>query len=394
MAADVVGGILLAGITLYAVLGGADFGGGLWDLLAGTTARGRAPRALIDESITPVWEANHVWLVFDLVIFWTAFPHAFAAVMTTLALPLWLALAGIVLRGAGFAFRKELTRLPAQRAAGATFAFSSLMTPFFMGTVVGAIATGAVPAVASHASLAAWTSPTALLAGCLFVSACGYLAAVYLVGEAARRGDRRLQAYFTYRAQAAAIVAGALSLATLAELHSSSPALYARLTGRALPLVITAGVCGLAVVALLAAARRGPGWPSLTRVIAALGVAAVVWGWGVAQYPVLLPGTPVTLANAGAPHATLVALIAVFIAAALLVGPSFAVLFSLQSRRLLGAGEQGTLSAAVAADHTGQPPAAHHHQRPSPDQHRGPATRGAVLGTIVIAAVIRRLRHR
>ena len=127
MAADVVGGILLAGITLYAVLGGADFGGGLWDLLAGTTARGRAPRALIDESITPVWEANHVWLVFDLVIFWTAFPYAFAAVMTTLALPLWLALAGIVLRGAGFAFRKEITRLSLQRAAGATFALSSLM---------------------------------------------------------------------------------------------------------------------------------------------------------------------------------------------------------------------------------------------------------------------------
>jgi cytochrome d ubiquinol oxidase subunit II len=394
MAANVVGGILLAGITLYAVLGGADFGGGLWDLLAGTTARGRAPRALIDESITPVWEANHVWLVFDLVIFWTAFPYAFAAVMTTLALPLWLALAGIVLRGAGFAFRKELSRLSLQRAAGATFAFSSLMTPFFMGTVIGAIATGAVPAEASHASLTAWTSPTALLAGFLFVAACGYLAAVYLVGEAAHRGNRRLQAYFTYRAQAAAIVAGALSLATLAELNTSSPALYARLTGRALPLVITAGICGLAVVALLAAGRRGPGWPTLTRTIAALGVAAVVWGWGVAQYPVLLPGTPVTLANAGAPHATLVALIAIFIAAALLVGPSFALLFSMQSRRLLGTGEQGALSAAVAVGHTGQPPAAHHHQRPSADRHRGPATRSAVLGTIVIAAVIRRLRHR
>jgi cytochrome d ubiquinol oxidase subunit II len=394
MAADVVGGILLAGITLYAVLGGADFGGGLWDLLAGTTGRGRAPRALIDESITPVWEANHVWLVFDLVIFWTAFPHAFAAVMTTLALPLWLALAGIVLRGAGFAFRKELTRLPAQRAAGATFAFSSLLTPFFMGTVVGAIATGAVPAVARHASLAAWTSPTAVLAGFLFVAACGYLAAVYLTGEAERRGDRRLQAYFTHRAQAAAIVAGALSLATLAELHSANPALYARLTGRALPLVLTAGVCGLAVVALLAAGRRGQGWPTLTRVIAALGVAAVVWGWGVAQYPVLLPGTPVTLANAGAPPATMVALITVFIAAALLVGPSFALLFSMQSRRLLGAGEHGTLPAGVAAGHTGQPPAAHPHRRPSPDQHHGAATRGAVFGTIVIAAVIRRLRHR
>src|ERR1700759_2468220 len=156
--AAAVGPILLASVTLYAALGGADLGGGLWDLLAGTTVRGRLPRALIDESITPVWEANHVWLVFDLVIFWTAFPRAFAAVMTALALPLWLALAGIVLRGAGFAFRKELSALSLQRAAGAAFAFSSLVTPFFMGTVIGAIPTGAVPA---GASLAAWTSPTA-----------------------------------------------------------------------------------------------------------------------------------------------------------------------------------------------------------------------------------------
>ena len=93
-AATAVGGILLASVTLYAVLGGADFGGGLWDLLAGGDQRGRAPRQLIDESITPVWEANHVWLVFDLVIFWTAFPHAFAAVMTAAALPLWLAVLG------------------------------------------------------------------------------------------------------------------------------------------------------------------------------------------------------------------------------------------------------------------------------------------------------------
>src|SRR6478672_1757369 len=217
--AAAVGAILLASVTLYAVLGGADFGAGLWDLLAGTTARGRAPRGLIEESITPVWEANHVWLVFDLVIFWTAFPHAFAAVMTTLALPLWLAVGGIVLRGAGFAFRKEITRLSQQRAAGAAFAFSSLLTPFFMGTVVGAIAAAAVPANASHASLAAWTSPAALMTGFLFVAACGYLAAVYLVVEAGRRGDQNMQAYFTRRAQAAAIVAGALSLAALFELQ-------------------------------------------------------------------------------------------------------------------------------------------------------------------------------
>jgi cytochrome d ubiquinol oxidase subunit II len=329
MAADAVGAILLASITLYAVLGGADLGGGFWDLLAGGDQRGGAPRQLIDESITPVWEANHVWLVFDLVIFWTAFPHAFVAVMTAVALPLWLALAGIVLRGAGFVFRKEITSMSLVRLAGATFALSSVVTPFFMGTVVGAVATGAVPAQASHASLGAWTNSTSLLAGCLFVAACAYLAAVYLTGEAARRGQPALQAYFSRRAQAAAILAGALSLAALAELHSSEPTVYQRLTGRALPLVVLAGVCGLAVVALVAAR------PVLARGVAALGVAAVIWGWGVAQYPILLPRTDVTLSNAGAPHPTLVAIIVLAVAVAVVIVPSFALLFTLQGRDVL-----------------------------------------------------------
>ncbi len=350
--AATVGAILLAGITLYAVLGGADFGGGLWDLLAGGDQRGRRPRQLIDESITPVWEANHVWLVFDLVIFWTAFPLAFAPVMSVAALPLWLALGGIVLRGSGFAFRKQISRLGLARAAGATFAFSSVLTPFFMGTVIGAIATASVPADASHASLHAWTSPTSLLAGFVFVAACGYLAAVYLTGEAARRGDRQLRTYFARRGQLAAVVAGGLSLALLAELHGSNRRLYDRLTGRALPLVILAGLCGLAVLVLLT-----PRWLRRTevRVVAALGVAAVIWGWGVAQYPVLLPGTAVTLYNAGAPEATLVALVVVFVVAVMVVGPSFVLLFRLQSRGALRADEGGLLAGTDPGD-PGQSP--------------------------------------
>jgi cytochrome bd ubiquinol oxidase subunit II len=391
MASDAVGGILLAGVTLYAVFGGADFGGGLWDLLAGTTAQGRAPRALIDESITPVWEGNHVWLVFDLVIFWTAFPYAFAAVMNTLALPLWLALGGIVLRGAGFAFRKELSSLSLQRAAGATFAFSSLLTPFFMGTVVGAIAAGAVSGDATQASLAAWTSPTALMAGFLFVAACGYLAAVYLVGEAGSRGNRGMQVYFARRAQAAAIVAGALSLAALFELQNSDPVVYDRLTsGRALPFVVVAGVCGLVVFALLAVGRpRG-----ILRGVAALGVAAVVWGWGVAQYPTLLPGTSVTLSNAGAPDATMIAIIVVFIAAVVLVGPSFALLYALQGRQMLGGGEHMALQAAVSVGPTGRPTVGRHRKPPQEEEHASTATWTAALGVVTIAAVIRRLRQR
>ncbi len=367
--ADAVGAILLAAVTLYAVLGGADFGGGLWDLLAGGDTRGRAPRQLIDESITPVWESNHVWLVFCLVIFWTAFPHAFAAVMNTLALPIWLAVFGIVLRGAGFAFRKEVSQLALMRAAGATFALSSLLTPFFMGTVIGAIATGAVPAGATRASLTAWTSATALLAGFLFVAACGYLAAVYLVGEAARRGERELEAYFTLRARVAAIVAGALSLAVLAELHGSDHALFARLSnGRSLPLVVVAGVCGLALFVWVGTSRhRGA-----VRAIAALGVAAVIWGWGVAQYPMVLPGTDLTLTNSGAPHAIFVALVILFIIALLLLGPSFVLLYTLQSRRALYADTGHGLVATnvVAEESGGRKPAtgattSHRHEGPS-----------------------------
>jgi cytochrome d ubiquinol oxidase subunit II len=338
MVSDAVGAILLTSVTLYALLGGADFGGGLWDLLAGSTRRGRAPRALIDQSIGPVWEANHVWLIFNIVVFWTAFPIAFTAVMSVCALPIWLAVGGIVLRGAGFAFRKEVSRLSLQRMAGATFALSSLITPFFMGTVIGAIATGRVPADGTHASTDAWTNPTSLLLGCLFVAACAYLAAVYLVGEAAGREDWGLCTYFTRRAQAAAIVAGGLSLAALASLRSSNRALYDRLTGRALALVVLAGVCGLVVVGLLSAGRREG-----VRIIAALGIAAVIWGWGVAQYPTLLPGTSLTLSNAAAPHASLVAIVVVFIVAVVLLGPSFVLLFTLQSHRVLLDADQGPI---------------------------------------------------
>lgn len=334
MTREVVGAILLAVLTLYAVLAGADFGGGLWDLLAGGERRGRAPRTLIQETITPVWETNHVWLIFALVVCWTAFPTAFAAVMTTLALPLWLAVLGIVLRGAGFAFRAEVTDLRAERALGATFAVSSLLTPFFMGTVVGAVAAGKVPLHGTGATLAAWTSPTSLLAGALFVAVCAYLAAVFLVGEAAHRRDGRLERYFRRRAALAGAGAGVLSLAALVAVHSSNRALYDHLTGRALALVLLAAVCGLAVNALLVGGRlRG------LRPLAALGVAAVVWGWGVAQYPRLLPGTGLTLANSSAPHASLVALIVVFGLVVLLVAPAVALLFWLHGRQLLGSEE-------------------------------------------------------
>jgi cytochrome d ubiquinol oxidase subunit II len=385
--ADVVGAILLATISLYAILGGADFGGGLWDLVAGGDQRGREPRELINEAITPVWEANHVWLVFALVIFWTAFPDAFVAVMNAAALPIWLALLGIVLRGAGFAFRKEVRGLGAQRALGAVFATSSLLVPFFMGTVIGGIAAGKVPANASTASLSSWTGTTSLLIGFLFVGACAYLAAVYLVGEAARRDDARLEAYFTRRAQVAGIATGALSLATLLELHSSAPELFDPLTGRALPMVIVAGLSGLAVVAILTAGHQGG-----VRVLAAMGVAAVIWGWGLAQFPKVLPATGVTLGNAGAPHATLVAIVVIFVAAVVLVGPSFALLFSMQGRLLLRGGDGPTILAADPLRGT-SPAASAGDQRESSDKP-GPGGWLTFLGLLAAGVVVRALERR
>ena len=186
-----------------------------------------------------------------------------------------------------------------------------------------------------------------------------------------------MQAYFTRRAQAAGIVTGALSLATLAELHGSDPALYGRLTGRALPLVIAAGLCGLAVLALLAAGR-----PRGVRVLAAAGVAAVIWGWGVAQYPVLLPGTDVTLSNAGAPHSTLVAVVVVFVAAVLIVGPSFALLFSMQGRRLLRADDDSGAALALRP-----PPSAGPLARPRPTE-APPAVRAAVVAFVLVDALL------
>ncbi len=327
--------ILFVVIAAYALFGGADFGGGIWDLLAGSAEHGAAPRGLIDESITPVWEANHVWLVFILVLLWTAFPPAFAAIMTALFVPLSLSLLGIVLRGVGFAFRHTAQRLQMQQLTGGVFAAASLITPFFMGTVVGAVATGQVPVRPAGNVLAAWTSPTAILTGFLFVAACAYVSAVFLISEARQRGHQDLMRYFSLRANAAGVLTGALAGGTFAELSTSAPRVFAGLTGIALPLVAISIAAGIAVLVML--------WlrwyhALFLRAAAAIAVATVVWGWGLAQYPYLLP-TSLPLAAGSAPTASLVAEFVVAGLAVLLVAPGFALLYFLQQRRVLAAAE-------------------------------------------------------
>ena len=188
----------------YTVLGGADFGAGLWHL-----TRSRAQRELLVKAVGPVWEANHVWLIFTLVVLWTGFPDAFAPIMETLYVPLALAAIGIVLRGSGFAFGHTLGDVGAQRAH-VVFAVSSLITPFFLGCVVGAIAAGEVEAGGSGNALG-WIGPLPILVGVLFVASCAYIAAVFLLDDCRRAGDEELSAYFLRRSIAAAVVAGALA---------------------------------------------------------------------------------------------------------------------------------------------------------------------------------------
>jgi cytochrome bd ubiquinol oxidase subunit II len=341
--AEVVAGVLVVVLTAYAVLGGADFGGGLWDLLAGGTRRGAAPRALIDRSVGPVWEANHVWLIIALVVLWTCFPAAFATVFTALFVPLSLAAFGVVLRGAGFAFRAQVRRLRAEAVAGGVFALSSLLTPFFMGAVIGAIAAG-------HAGpdgrlAASWTGPTALLTGALFVAAAAYLAATFLTVEAGRAGDAGLRRYFLRRAVLAGLAAGVLAGATMLVLRATAPTLAGRLlAGPALPLVALSVLAGLAVLVLLVR-----GVTVGVRPVAATAAVAVVWGWAVAQYPDLLPGLPI--AAAAAPTPALVAELVVAGAVLVLVVPSFALLFVLAQRGRLA--EDGVTSADGLADRDG-----------------------------------------
>jgi cytochrome bd ubiquinol oxidase subunit II len=323
--------VLFIGVAAYAVLGGADYGAGFWDLTAGGAERGREPRHLVDQSLAPVWEANHVWLIFCLVMLWTGFPVAFAATMTTLYVPLGLAALGIVVRGSGFAFRHVFVRTDQQRVVGAAFAVSSVMTPFFLGTVAGGIASGRVPTSGRGDPLTSWVNPTSLLGGVLAVLACAFTAAVFLTAEARRRQEPGLERWFRVRAQLTAVATGAVALAGIVVLRADAPRLFSGLLSRALVLVVVSGLCGLAALLLV---RRAS--PRLVQGLAVAAVGAVVAGWGVAQYPYLL-GTHLPIADAAAPAPTLVALTVVAAAALLLVVPSMALLFVLQQRGRLEA---------------------------------------------------------
>ncbi len=300
---DATAVVLWLGVTTYAVFGGADFGAGFWDLVSGRGEQAERSRGLIAAAIGPVWEANHTWLIFDLVILWTAFPVAFAAIMSSLFVPLCLAAVGIVLRGAAFAFRPVVGSARGRRVMTAIFAASSVVTPFFLGAAGGGIASGRVSLDPSGG--------------------------VFLVADARRLDDTELAALFLRRARGAALVTGGLAVAGIFVLMRDAPVLATELTGRGWPLVVAGLVLGGA--ALVAIGRRAPFG---TRPLAVGAVVAVIWGWGVAQYPDILPRT-LSLADAAAPSGSLGSLLVVFVAAALAIAPSLALLFWLTQRNRL-----------------------------------------------------------
>lgn len=322
--------ILFIGVTAYALFGGADFGAGFWDLIAGGTKRGERPREIINHSIGPVWEANHVWLVFVFVVLWTAFPPAFAAIGLTLFVPLTLAAFGVVLRGSGFAFRHAVFSTRDRRAFGAMFATSSVIVPYCLGAVVGAIASGRVPA----GGLAgdpwdSWMNPTSVLGGVLAVSVVAYLAAVYLVWDAKRLSDDAMVEYFRKRAVIAAVVTGVVAFAGIFVLRADAEYLFNGLTTRALPVVVLSAIAGTAsLVLLLRRSHRG------ARLAAIAAVFFVIVGWGVAQWDYLLPET-LAVSDAVAPTGTIASLIVVTLLAVVIIFPAIGLLFTLDQKGLL-----------------------------------------------------------
>ena len=314
----------LVGLALYTVLAGADFGAGLWQLSAGSGPSATRIRDHAHNSMAPVWEANHVWLIFVLTVVWTAYPVAFGSIASTLSVPLLIAAIGIIFRGATYALRAGASASRELRVIDTTFSLSSILTPFALGAAIGGIASRRVPVgnAAGHL-FSSWLNPTSILVGALAVATAAYLAAVFLSADAVRLGQLDLVRQFRARALGSGLVAGAIALGGLAVLHSDAHLLYQELVdgdGRVGLLVsILAGLSTLALV-----------WRSrfeLARYSAALAVAAIIAGWALAQSPTLLPG--LTVKQAAAPHDTLVAVVIAVIAGGAVLFPSLALLFRL-----------------------------------------------------------------
>ena len=315
---------VLAGLALYTVLGGADLGAGFWQIVAARNQNGESIREFAHRAMAPVWEANHVWLIFVLTVFWTSYPTAFGSITSTLAVPLFIALLGIIARGASYALRAGVTTPRDSGPLDTIFALSSIVVPFALGAAVGGIATNRVPVGnAAGDQWTSWLNLTSIVIGTLAVATSAYLAAVYLAADAAHDRDKSLETSFRLRALASGVVAGTIAIGGIFVVNGDDHALFHSLvTGRALIGVIVSGLAGLASLLLVYRRRY-----ELARYAASLAVAAIVAGWALSRWPTILPGLTVYQAAAG--HDTLVCVVVAVLGGAVILFPALALLFRL-----------------------------------------------------------------
>ncbi|MGH7475613.1 MAG: cytochrome d ubiquinol oxidase subunit II [Longimicrobiales bacterium] len=315
--------ILLVALIAYALLGGADFGGGVWDLLA-SGPRARAQRETIARAIGPIWEANHVWLILAVVLLFTAFPPAFAAIMTALHVPITLMLIGIVLRGSSFVFRTyDSRRSVVQRRWGRVFAISSVVTPVLLGIVIGTISTPAITiddGVVTSGFFRPWLRPFPFAVGAFALAQFAFLAAVYLCVDAT---EPALREDFRRRALACALLLAPLAFAVYALSYTAAPELHRDLAGSrwSLALHLATGAAALGVIGALWKRRF-----LLARALAAAQVALILLGWGLSLQPYLIAGQ-LTIAAAAAPPVTLRLVLGALAVGSLLLLPAFYYLY-------------------------------------------------------------------
>jgi cytochrome bd ubiquinol oxidase subunit II len=319
--------LMLVGLAAYAVLGGADFGAGFWQLLGGRSERAREIREHAHHSMGPVWETNHVWLIFVLVVCWTAYPEAFGSLMSTLAVPFFLAGLGIVLRGTAYALRAATSTMREQRIVETVLGIASVLTPFALGAAIGGIASGRVPVGNAEGDVVtSWLNPTSILIGVLAVVTAAHMAAVFLAADAVRVGRADLAEAFRLRALGSGVAAGVVALSGLIVVRDDAELVWDGLTsGEGVAAVLVSGAAGLATLSLVSGRRFEP-----ARYAAAVSVAAIIAGWALAQRPTFLPG--LTIEEAAADRSTLVAVVVSIAAGAVLLVPSLALLFGLLLR--------------------------------------------------------------
>jgi cytochrome bd ubiquinol oxidase subunit II len=323
-----IAGAIMMSLTLYALGAGADFGGGVWDLLS-SGPRARAQRDLIAHAIGPIWEANHVWLILVVVLMFVCFPVAWADLSTALHVPLTVMLFGVVLRGSAFTFRSYDDQSDAvQRRWGRVFAVASVITPVMLGTCVGAVAAGAIRVRDGRVVggfIRPWLAPFPLAVGALALVLFAFLAAVYLTLES----EGALREDFRRRALAAGSLLGLLAFGALALARQGAPLVWAGLSARPWSLPLHAFIATVAMGALASLWWRS--YP-LARVLAILQVVLVLWGWGLGQFPYLLP-PDLTFGAAAAPAIVLRAVLAVLVAGAVVLVPSLWALYRVFSGR-------------------------------------------------------------